>query len=37
MDHMAISWVAGHDRFASENAEFDAERTQGGMLITVTY
>lgn len=36
-EHAAISWVAGHDRFASDNEQFDAERTQGGMLMTVTY
>lgn len=34
--HTAFSIVAGHDRFASDNENFDAERTQGGVLITIT-
>ncbi|NND97034.1 MAG: outer membrane beta-barrel protein [Pirellulaceae bacterium] len=36
MDAMtSISVVAGHDRFASDNEDFDAERTQGGVIVTV--
>ncbi|NND96589.1 MAG: outer membrane beta-barrel protein, partial [Pirellulaceae bacterium] len=31
----SISVVAGHDRFASDNEDFDAERTQGGVIVTV--
>ncbi|WP_153559004.1 tetratricopeptide repeat protein [Roseimaritima sediminicola] len=35
----AWSWalVAGHDRFASDNEDFDAERTEGGILATLNY
>lgn len=32
----AISAVAGHDRFASDNQDFDTERTEGGLVLTFT-
>lgn len=32
----SISLVARHDRFASENDQFDAERTEGGVVLTLT-
>jgi len=28
----SISFVVGHDRFASDNEEFDTERTEGGLV-----
>lgn len=34
-DPIAFALFAGHDRFASDNVEFDAERTQGGLLMTL--
>ncbi len=36
-DRLSLSAVAGHDRFASDNDEFDAERTQGGVITTLNY
>ena len=33
---VAVSLVAGHDRFASENENFDTERTEGGVVLTFT-
>lgn len=30
----SVSAVASHDRFASENKDFDTERTQGGIVAT---
>lgn len=35
--HTAVALVASHDRFASDNEDFDAERTEGGLIVTVTY
>jgi hypothetical protein len=32
----AIALVAGHDRFASDNEDFDTERTEGGLVLTFT-
>ncbi len=36
-EKMAIMLVAGHDRFASDNEDFDLERTQGGVVLSVNY
>lgn len=32
-----LSLVSGHDRFASKNQLFDAQRTQAGLVMTVNY
>lgn len=36
-DYLSISAVAGHDRFASDNPDFDTERTEGGVVTTILY
>ena len=36
-EHWAISGVAGYNRFATDNANFDAERIEGGFVFTVVY
>jgi soluble lytic murein transglycosylase-like protein len=33
----AISLVSGWDRFDSDNDLFDAERYQGGVIMTINY
>ncbi|WP_231742406.1 tetratricopeptide repeat protein [Stieleria varia] len=33
---LAWSIVAGHDRFATDNEDFDTQRTEGGLVLTVT-
>ncbi|WP_442509122.1 tetratricopeptide repeat protein [Novipirellula sp. SH528] len=35
-DSLAIAMVAGHDRFASDNQDYDTERTEGGVVVTFT-
>ncbi|MFG0289113.1 MAG: tetratricopeptide repeat protein [Rhodopirellula sp. JB044] len=35
-DWFSIAAVCGHDRFASDNEDFDTERTEGGMEFTFT-
>ena len=30
---LVVAVVAGHDRFASDNPDFDTERTEGGLVI----
>ncbi|GAA5507843.1 tetratricopeptide repeat protein [Novipirellula caenicola] len=35
-ESMAIGLVAGHDRFASDNQDYDTERTEGGVVLTFT-
>ncbi len=36
-ERLSFAAVVGHDRFASDNEDFDAERTQGGIITTLTY
>lgn len=36
-DLVALSLVGGHDRFASDNEDFDAKRTQAGLVLGFTY
>lgn len=36
-DQLSLAGLLGHDRFASENDEFDAERTQVGIITTLHY
>ncbi|WP_145100556.1 hypothetical protein [Rosistilla carotiformis] len=36
-DLVALSLVGGHDRFASDNQDFDAKRTQAGLVLGITY
>lgn len=33
-ERLAISAVAGYDRFASDNANFDTDRTEAGLVLT---
>jgi hypothetical protein len=33
-DQIALALVVRHDRFASENEAFDAERTEGGVILS---
>lgn len=35
-DSLTLSMVAGHDRFASDNQDYDTERTEGGVVLTFT-
>ncbi|TWU22183.1 Tetratricopeptide repeat protein [Novipirellula galeiformis] len=35
-DSIAIAVVAGHDRFASDNPDYDTERSEGGLVLTFT-
>ncbi|MCM2369199.1 tetratricopeptide repeat protein [Rhodopirellula sp. ICT_H3.1] len=35
-DRLSIAAVCGHDRFASDNDDFDTERTEGGIEFTFT-
>ncbi|QEG38317.1 tetratricopeptide repeat protein [Roseimaritima ulvae] len=36
-ERFSFAAVVGHDRFASDNEDFDAERTEGGIITTLTY
>ncbi|QDT12983.1 Tetratricopeptide repeat protein [Planctomycetes bacterium K23_9] len=36
-DRTAISLVADYDRFASDNEDFDSERTKGGVIVSINY
>lgn len=36
-EHWAISGVAGYDRFATDNVNFDSERVEGGVVFTYSY
>lgn len=36
-ERLSFAAFVGHDRFASDNEDFDAERTQGGLLTTLNY
>ncbi len=33
-DAWSVSLVAGHDRFASDNEDFDTQRSEGGLVVT---
>ncbi|WP_146516607.1 tetratricopeptide repeat protein [Rubripirellula amarantea] len=35
-DSFVVALVAGHDRFASENDDYDTERTEGGVTLSYT-
>lgn len=36
-DHLSLALVIGYDRFASDNQDFDAERTEGGVVLNWIY